>query len=350
MREGEGHGGVDKFSLTALVRKGSPSTDIARRLGADSVTILDAEKEEGGEEENKYNRAFDVVFDTTGTVHGFQRALSLAKREVHLKSTNGQGVLGMNRLTELVVDEVSLLPFSEEALDFGWGPNNSSLNNITSNPLDKDTDLKDETETTSIMHDIRQTKPGPRNPNIYVSPGVPPSIIEAIRSTNHTIHLGHTPHHHLITDTWLNQQGGSEQLLSTGSPFPRFDLAVVSSAQEIDDVLRPNEGNDRGLVRARGAILIAPYPTSNAEQHQNQQLDLPTLLVHRNLRLSSSRCGDLRRTVSLLSKEPRVASLIEELVTHEYPLSRLEHAMDVASGKVREGGKRAIKVVVDCEK
>ncbi|MBW1898286.1 MAG: alcohol dehydrogenase catalytic domain-containing protein, partial [Deltaproteobacteria bacterium] len=63
---------------------------------------------------------FDIVYDTTGTESGFELALKLAKREVHLKSTSGRKVCGFNNLTPFVVDEFSLLPFSPENIDFIW--------------------------------------------------------------------------------------------------------------------------------------------------------------------------------------------------------------------------------------
>jgi len=34
--------------------------------------------------------SFDIVYDTTSTPEGFAAAIRLAKREVHLKSTNGR--------------------------------------------------------------------------------------------------------------------------------------------------------------------------------------------------------------------------------------------------------------------
>jgi threonine dehydrogenase-like Zn-dependent dehydrogenase len=53
----------------------------------------------------------DVVVETTGSPEGLALALRLATRAVHVKSTTGQPTLGLRHLTELVVDEVELLPW-----------------------------------------------------------------------------------------------------------------------------------------------------------------------------------------------------------------------------------------------
>ena len=70
---------------------------------------------------------FDIVYDTTGTVSGFEQALTLARQEIHLKSTNGQTMCGLDNLTAFVVDELALLPYSPEHLGFCW-PNENRLN------------------------------------------------------------------------------------------------------------------------------------------------------------------------------------------------------------------------------
>jgi len=54
----------------------------------------------------------DVVVDTTGDPRGLAQAFALARREVHLKSTTGAPALGLSHPTELVVDELTVVPFA----------------------------------------------------------------------------------------------------------------------------------------------------------------------------------------------------------------------------------------------
>lgn len=54
---------------------------------------------------------FDIVFDTSGTPQGFTQALAWSKKIVHLKSTHGQAVLGLENLTRLVINEFALKPY-----------------------------------------------------------------------------------------------------------------------------------------------------------------------------------------------------------------------------------------------
>lgn len=99
MREG--------FTVEAVVRDASLAP-LATRLGADAVHVL-AGADDGGLE-----AAFDVVVDTTGSPAGLERTLRLARREVHLKSTHGRPAGGVEHLTELVVDELTLTRMPDE--------------------------------------------------------------------------------------------------------------------------------------------------------------------------------------------------------------------------------------------
>ncbi len=93
----------DGYTVEAIVRDPGLA-GLARRLGADDVHVLQ------GADEGDLEGAFDVVFDTTGSPAGLERALRLARREVHLKSTHGMSAAGLERLTEFVVDELCLGP------------------------------------------------------------------------------------------------------------------------------------------------------------------------------------------------------------------------------------------------
>ena len=82
---------------------------LATSLGADEVHVL------SGDDDGALRAAFDVVIDTTGSPSGLERAVRLARREVHLKSTHGQVAGGLAHLTELVVDELALAPMPRRA-------------------------------------------------------------------------------------------------------------------------------------------------------------------------------------------------------------------------------------------
>ncbi len=101
------------FQISALARH-RQLLDLAGALGADEQVLL------GEQPIESLYKQYDIVFDTTGAPAGFELALRLARRVVHLKSTNGQTIMGLQRLTDMVVDEIALVPFEEAALDFRW--------------------------------------------------------------------------------------------------------------------------------------------------------------------------------------------------------------------------------------
>lgn len=247
------------FTVAALGRSGR-NLKLALALGADST----------GTSTGPGGRLFDIVYDASGTAEGFGASLRLARREVHLKSTSGQQFHGLGHLTELVVDELSLLPFSPDSLDFHW-------------------DNEDRV-----------------NEWIYGTPGTGDIV---------------------IPDRYKTYRGdaASAEALLTSEAFrgrlPRFDLALASSLDEIDSCIRPNAGHERSLVRPRGAIMV----TGNADNN-------PLLaFLETGGRVRSSRCGNLRLAVQELRQNSRLASLMEKnIITHEFPASRLPEAYEMA--------------------
>ncbi|MBE7439343.1 MAG: alcohol dehydrogenase catalytic domain-containing protein [Spirochaetales bacterium] len=80
------------FSIHAIVRHERPAA-LSLALGADHYTsTADA-------------ASYDLVFDTTGSPAGFLEALRISRSIVHLKSTHGQTVEGIQGFTEFVVRE-----------------------------------------------------------------------------------------------------------------------------------------------------------------------------------------------------------------------------------------------------
>eukprot|EP01105_Mastigella_eilhardi_P007608 TRINITY_DN1909_c0_g1_i1.p1 TRINITY_DN1909_c0_g1~~TRINITY_DN1909_c0_g1_i1.p1 ORF type:complete len:380 (-),score=48.73 TRINITY_DN1909_c0_g1_i1:1142-2248(-) len=104
-----------KFELTALSRNVAVAQQVGTLFGCDHVVYT------GGDTESAVKgRCFDVVFDTTGTQSGFELALSLAKRVMHLKSTSGSVDNSVPHMYHCVLEELSLtgarLPPSKAAL------------------------------------------------------------------------------------------------------------------------------------------------------------------------------------------------------------------------------------------
>ena len=87
------------FKVTAIVRNPGLS-EFCLQAGADAVMNVSASE----------SAKFDVVFDTSGSVHGLMHALSVAKRMVHVKSTNGEEAVGLRDLTTMVINENAIYP------------------------------------------------------------------------------------------------------------------------------------------------------------------------------------------------------------------------------------------------
>ncbi|MEO0481327.1 MAG: alcohol dehydrogenase catalytic domain-containing protein [Planctomycetota bacterium] len=95
------------YTITAILRRDA-LREIALEVGADEVALLD---ETDGSLSGTTRGSFDLVLDTTGSSAGFDTALRLADKELHLKSTNGQPAGGLRNATALVVDELSIERF-----------------------------------------------------------------------------------------------------------------------------------------------------------------------------------------------------------------------------------------------
>lgn len=270
-----------QFEITALIRHDNLK-DLCLRMGADRVensnTIKDA--------------AFDVVFDTTGKPEGFREALRMAKRSVSLKSTNGQETLGLKHLTDLVVDEMAIVPFAPGYLQYGWPS---------------------------------ETEPR-KNANIYLSPGTSTEVEAEIRKT--------APHAVLHRMPALEAAKKiKEGWKLPGSLVPRFDLAVASSLAEADQIIRPLEGQEFSILRPRGAILFTGQPSGELER----------AIVGRRLELRTSRCGDFHRTMKLLVEQPWISKAFEEqMITHRFGLDQIGEAFTTAADSAK-----SVKVIVD---
>jgi threonine dehydrogenase-like Zn-dependent dehydrogenase len=258
------HGGPD----TILVVTRSPAQATAlRALGADEVWDVARTGDD----------LADVVIDTTGDPDGLATALRLATREVHLKSTTGQASCGIRHPTALVVDELTVVPAG----------------------------------STSSLGTMVSAVAGGANP-----------VVVALASPNADLRA-------LPGDVRRGDDARAlqaELARDTRVPLGAADAVVVSSAASLDAAIRPSASSERGLVRPRGSIIVAPEASTASP--------LLAALLGKGLRLSSSRCGDLRDALPVLAE---TADLGSRFVTARVPASELSVAWAIArrrSGKV----------------
>lgn len=249
------------FQITALARHDELLV-LAEKLGADNginLTKIDPKS---------LYKTFDIVYDTTSTEAGFKSALEFAKREVHLKTTNGQVMCGFHKLTELVVDELSILPFSEKNLDFKW---------------------EKETHPNERIYSTKEILLENKNLKIY--------------------------------QTDINS---AEKILESeefANRLPRFDLGIATSLEEIDLLIRPNSSHENSLVRPRGAILF------KGDSHGNPMLDF----INSGGSIRTSRCGDFHLAIKLLEENRALAdSLSENMISHIFPAAKMNEAFTTA--------------------
>jgi threonine dehydrogenase-like Zn-dependent dehydrogenase len=250
----------------------------ARRLGADA--FLDA-----GDAAGRRDVA-DVVVDTTGGPEGFALAARLATREVHLKSTTGQPALGLAHATALVVDELTLVP--AHALD-----------------------------------PTRTTLPSPAPATaVLLGAGIPAGVPRDLAARGLRIIEG--PDARALASAFA-----ADPALSLGAA----DVGVVTSLADADAAVRPRPGIERGLVRARGTIAVADVGQPRA--------GLLGPLLDEGIRVTTTRCGDLRAAVDLLADpaDDLGRRLGEVVVTDVLPAGRLADAFAIAA---RPGGAKVL--------
>jgi threonine dehydrogenase-like Zn-dependent dehydrogenase len=211
----------------------------------------------------------DVVVDTTGSPDGLRLAARLARREVHLKSTHGQPAQGLVHLTEMVVDEISL---RRCPVDLAHSPSAGRL--------------------------------------IWLAETAPPVGLESRFEVERCANVGEA----------FARFG--EQPDATGLPGAR--VVVVDRAEAIDVVLRPDPQQERSLVRPLGEIWIdGPIDSQGSE--------LLNAIVTRDLKLSTSRCGDFKQALALLCDSEALRDLGARFITDRFPATELARAFEVAA-------------------
>ena len=228
---------------------------------------------------------FDIVVEATGSVEGLRIALSLASREVHIKSTTGLETFGVRHLTELVVDEVDLDRF-EPGLERGsFTPPDcdgtaiilgSAASSVAARPLDR-------AGIQVIKFD---------------------SIDDLRRDSNRRP---------LACDL-------------------QADIVIVDSIEALDHALRPWPDLERGLVKPRGMILLAD---TNQERE-----GLLSPILDNGIRLTTSRCGDFNKAIPAMVALQEKGFDLGGIVTDNFPAQALPEAFE------RARSPESIKVTV----
>ena len=260
------HGGPD--AILVVTRRPERAT-AARALGADEVRDVAT---------TPANLA-EIVIDTTGTPEGLATALRLATREVHLKSTTGEPSCGIRHATELVVDELTIAP--------AGAPSRCGAA-------------------------VPEAFGGGRA--VVVALAVPDADLRAVSDD---VYRGEDAR---ILQVELARQ--ADPTCDGGIPLGAADAVVVSSAASLDAAIRPSPSSPRGLVRPRGLIVVVSETSTDSP--------LLTALVEKGLRLSSSRCGDLREALPMLAE---TADLGARLVTARVAASALPVAWATARSR-----------------
>ncbi|MDH5657326.1 MAG: alcohol dehydrogenase catalytic domain-containing protein [Spirochaetia bacterium] len=282
------------FRIHALVRH-KELYEMCLKMGADECIDV-------REKKDSLFKKYDLVFDTTGNPDGLKAALKYARRAVHLKSTNGQAVMGMDHLTDMVVDEISLLPYSESSLDFTWASEKNKRKNLN---VYLDSEISE-----SVTEELKQKYP---KRNFYQI---------TIEEAKEKIDL----------EASLN---GEKGLFLDGSPFPRFDLAIASSLKSADRIIRPVPGEEFSILRPRGAILL---------KIEDYASELDQEICSEELELHSSRCGSFERALDLMKNNSALVSSLEKMVTHRFKLGQISEAFSTAGDS-----SKSIKVLVETD-
>ncbi len=271
------------FRITAITRH-DHLVELSKKMGAEET--VDLRSVDADDLKDK----FDIVYDTTSTPSGFLSALQFAKREVHLKTTNGQVMGGLSHLTELVVDELSLLPATMENLYFHW-PRESRQN-----------------KSVFLFPSIAEKWKAllPKHFDVFTG-----TASEAWDILNSKVFAGHVP---------------------------RFDLVVVGSPDEIGSAIRPFPGKEDSLVRPRSAILV----DTEIERLWSEEATVSLNFFKAGKMIRSSRCGDFHYAIKLLKENTDVAKSLEtNMISHNYNFANLPDAYN----KAKETS--SVKVVVN---
>lgn len=120
----------------------------------------------------------------------------------------------------MVVDEISLLPFTHQNLEFKWQQERTPRNNV----------------------------------NIFVSPSLGSDFVEELAQQDKL--NGKLRHYYQMDVKEAFNAVKKTPSTLQGSMYPRFDVAIISCTAELDGVIRPLASEEVSLLRARGGNFV----------------------------------------------------------------------------------------------
>jgi len=260
------------FTITAIVRS-SNVRSLCKLAGADKIIDVD----------NVMPRSYDVVFDTSGSVSGFELALSLTNKNLHVKSTNGQAVFELKYLSEMVIDELSLLPLLSLS---GLGLSASGL-------------------ADDVVENDRT--------NIIVEPclnGI--QLIELKKKFPYAVFV-------------KISVGKLEKMVD--SYYRNFDAAIGASFDFINAVIKGKS------LKPKASLFLAENSVSPSALQ---------LAINDGININVSRCGNFLAAIALFQENRSFSEkFAENFVSEIYSISNLEDAFECS-----KYDKQAIKVLV----
>ena len=255
------------FTINAVVRH-EKLTETCLEFGADETLLVN----------NLNSREFDLVYDTSGSMSGFGLSLSIAKKTVHVKSTNGLAFGNFLHLTQMVIDEVSLMPLNSAEID----------------------------HLTSIMMDDNKN-------NILLDVGVSKEVAEWI--------MNKFPDKYVVQFDLDVADVENIHVILPDSGFKKFDVVFVSSVERLNKIFDfPGVGC---LVRAKGDV----YWQREDTVHISPWLTF----FEKELNINTSRCGDFSKTIDTIDENLGLFSkIIPKYISGVYELDEINEAFDVA--------------------
>lgn len=260
------------YEIVALVRREELGR-VALRFGADSFEVGD---------EGERTSDFDIVFDTTGNPEALAVALRRARREVHIKSTHGRPAAGIGQVTAMVVDELSIAKLC---------------------------DGEDEGAALALAARVGRFSGRPRPVLAWLATQAAPPAIEA------------------AFEVVRGDSAAALRSAFDGQPgLPRADGVVVdANAETVDSVIRPSPADEHSILRPRGTIWVDGRSRRDARTGE-----LLASVLDKDLRISTSRCGDFHAALDLLAADAALRERVGSLVTHEFAADAIVEAFATA--------------------
>ncbi|MDH5407028.1 MAG: alcohol dehydrogenase catalytic domain-containing protein [Gammaproteobacteria bacterium] len=268
--------GID-FKISAIVRHAHLSESCINAGTDEVVTVADCDSR---------NRQFDIVYDTTGNSGGFAQAIKLSQGVVHLKSTHGQAVQGLDYLTDMVINEQSVFPL----------------------------DNKNIARHLSKLKGVK---------NIYFSPSINEDLIHGIKLEHHEVVCYQGAASEMFTQL-------KQDMNKDCNSIKQFDLAFVTNLKELDQVLRVDKNKPGSLLKPTGKLFLSK------EHADDKETLLSRSILQRNIQIHTSRCGDFAAAIDMLRQNPETINWLQhQFVTHIMPLDAIAEAFVIAADSTK---------------